>query len=110
LTNPLQRGCYEGLAINTIAMPLDQANGSTMVMFFFMVGPFFLVGPVLSWRKRYVQNYVFAFCACGWGLVLFRNIWAGKVCFYVFMFFENKPVDTLLPVYKRAFLHARFQT
>jgi hypothetical protein len=52
LTNPLQRGCREELAIDTIAMPLDQANGSTMVMFFFRVGPFFLVGPVLSWRKR----------------------------------------------------------
>jgi hypothetical protein len=95
-TNPLQRGCREGLAINTIAMPLDQVNGSTMVMFFFTVCPFFLVGPVLSWRKRYVQNYVFAFCACGWGLVLFRIFLAEKVCFYVFMFFENEPVDTLL--------------
>jgi hypothetical protein len=40
-TNPLQRGFCEGLAINTIAMPLDQANGSTMVMLFFRVGPFF---------------------------------------------------------------------
>jgi hypothetical protein len=39
-TNPLQKGCHEGLAINTIAMPLDQANGSTMVMLFFRVGPF----------------------------------------------------------------------
>jgi hypothetical protein len=94
LTNPLQRGCREGLAINTIAMPLDQAKGSTMVMFFLRVDPFF-VGPVLSWHERYVQNYVFAFCACGWGLVLFGNFWEGKVCFYVFMFFENKPVDTL---------------
>jgi hypothetical protein len=83
-----------GLVINTIAMPLDQANGST-VMFFFRVGPYFLVGPVLSWHERYVQNYVLAFCACGWGLVLFRNFGAGKVCFYVFMFFENEPVDTL---------------
>jgi hypothetical protein len=76
-------------------MPLDQANGSTMVMFFFRVGAFFLVGPVLSWRERYVGNYVFAFCACGWGLVLFGNFWVGKVSFYVFMCFENKPVDTL---------------
>jgi hypothetical protein len=83
------------LAINTIAMPLDQANGSTMVMFFFRVGHFFLVGPVLSWRERFMRNYSFAFCACGWGLALFRNFWAGKVCFYVFMFFENEPVDTL---------------
>jgi hypothetical protein len=40
-TNPLRRGCREGLTINTIAMPLDQANGSTMVMFSFRVGPFF---------------------------------------------------------------------
>jgi hypothetical protein len=55
--------------------------------------PLFLVGPVSSWRERYVQNYVFAFCACGWGLVLFRNFRAGKVCFYVFMFPENEPVD-----------------
>jgi hypothetical protein len=40
LTNLLQRGCREGLAINAIAMPLDQANSSTMVMFFFRVGLF----------------------------------------------------------------------
>ncbi len=37
-TNPLCRDCCKKLAINTIAMPLDQANGSTMVMFFFRVG------------------------------------------------------------------------
>jgi hypothetical protein len=54
---------------------------------------FFLVGLVLSWRKRYVRNYVFAFCACGWGLVLSTKLLAGKVSFYVFMFFENEPVD-----------------
>jgi hypothetical protein len=95
LTNPLQRGCREGLAINTIAIPLDQANSFTMVMIFFRIGPLFLVGPVISWRERYVQNYVFAFWACGWGLVLFRNFWAGKVFFYVFMFFEKELVDTL---------------
>ncbi len=53
----------------------------------------FVIGPVLSWRKSYVQNYVFAFCTCGWGRVLFRIFWAGKVCFYVFMFPENEPVD-----------------
>jgi hypothetical protein len=58
--------------------------------------PLFLVSHVLSWRERYVQNYVFAFCACGWGLVLSTKLLAGKVCFYVFMFFENEPVDTLL--------------
>jgi hypothetical protein len=28
----LRRDCPERLVINTIAMPLDQANGSTMVM------------------------------------------------------------------------------
>jgi hypothetical protein len=55
--------------------------------------PLFLVCHVLSWRKRYVQNYVFAFCACGWGLVLSKKLLAGKVCFYVFMCFENEPVD-----------------
>jgi hypothetical protein len=55
-----------------------------------------VVGPVLSWRERYVRNYVFAFCACGWGGVLFRNLLAGKVCFCVFVFPENKPVDTAL--------------
>jgi hypothetical protein len=90
-TNPLQRGCREGLAINTIAMPLDQANGSTMVMFFLGLAvdvlPFFVVGPVLSWRKRYVQNYipryVFEFCACGWSRVLFRTLLAER---YVFVF------------------------
>jgi hypothetical protein len=41
------------------------------------------VSPVLFWHERYVQNYVFAFCACGWGWVLFRNFFAGKGCFYV---------------------------
>ena len=55
------------------------------------------VGPVLFWHKRYVRNYVFACCACGWGWVLFRNyLLAGKVCFCVFVFPENKPVDTAL--------------
>jgi hypothetical protein len=58
--------------------------------------PLFVVSPVSSWRKRYVQNYVFAFCACGWGQVLFRIFLAGQVCFYVFMFPENKPVDKAL--------------
>ncbi len=58
--------------------------------------PLFLIGHVLSWRERYVQNYVFAFCACGWGLVLSTKLLAGKVCFYVFMLFENKPVDKAL--------------
>jgi hypothetical protein len=57
----------------------------------------FVVGPVLSWRERYVQNYVFAFCASGWGRVLFKNFWAGKVCFCVFVFPENKPVDITRP-------------
>jgi hypothetical protein len=58
-TNRLQRGCRTGLAINTIAMPLDQANGSTMVMFFFRVGPIFLVGHVISLlvRRKYRTIY-----------------------------------------------------
>ncbi len=60
--------------------------------------PLFLVGHVLSWHESYVQNYVFAFCACGWGLVLSTKLLAGKVCFYVFMCFENKPVDKALVV------------
>ena len=29
---PSRRGCHKGVAINTIAMPLDSANGSTMVI------------------------------------------------------------------------------
>jgi hypothetical protein len=58
--------------------------------------PLFLVGHVLSWCERYVRNYVFAFCACEWGLVLSTKLLAGKVCFYVFMCFENKPVDKAL--------------
>jgi hypothetical protein len=65
-------------------------NGSTMVMFFFRVAvdaPPFFSQPCLSWHERYVQNYVFAFCACGWGLVLSTKLLVGKVCFYVFMFF-----------------------
>ncbi len=55
--------------------------------------PPFLVGHVLSWCKRYVWNYVFAFCASGWGLLLSTKLLAGKVCVYVLCFFENKPVD-----------------
>ncbi len=58
-----------------------------------MTCPIFLVCHVLSWHKRYVQNYVFAFCACGWSLVLSTKLLAGKLCFHVFMCFENKPVD-----------------
>jgi hypothetical protein len=58
--------------------------------------PLFLVCHVLSWRERYMRNYVFAFYACGWGLVLSTKLLAGKVCFYVFMCFENKPVDKAL--------------
>jgi hypothetical protein len=45
-------------------------------------------------RISAVTHYVFAFCACGWGSVLFRNCWAGELCFYVFMFPENEPMDT----------------
>ncbi len=30
-------------------------------------------------------RYVFAFCACGRGRVLFRNSLSGNVCFYVFI-------------------------
>jgi hypothetical protein len=56
----------------------------------------FVVGPVLSWHDRYVQNYVFAFCACGWCQVLFRNLLAEKVCLCDFVFPENKPVDIAL--------------
>jgi hypothetical protein len=67
------------------------ANGSTMVMFFFsgwrLMRPLFLVCHVLSWHERYVQNYVFAFCACGWGLVLSTKLLAGKVCFLCFYVF-----------------------
>jgi hypothetical protein len=59
--------------------------------------PLFLVSHVLSWCKRYVQKNSFAFCACGWGLVLSTKLLAGKVCFYFFMFFEDEPVDTLSP-------------
>jgi hypothetical protein len=44
--------------------------------------------------------FVFAFCACKWGLVLSTKLLAGKVCFYVFMCFENKPVDKALGLMK----------
>ncbi len=85
---PLQRGCREGLAINTIAMPLDQASSSTMVMFFFRVGTFFLVGPVLSWRERYLCAKLCFCILCLWmGSSTFREFLGGKVmflCFYVF--------------------------
>jgi hypothetical protein len=39
-------------------------------------------------------NYDFDFCACGWGGVLSRIFWAGKVWFYDFMIPGNEPVDT----------------
>jgi hypothetical protein len=45
-------------------------------------------------------RYVFAFCACGRGGVLSRNLLAGNISFYVFMFPENKPVGTLLSMMK----------
>jgi hypothetical protein len=36
------------------------------------------------------------------GSSTFQEFWGGKgTFFYVFMFFENKPVDTLLEVSKR---------
>jgi hypothetical protein len=53
----------------------------------------FVVGPVYLGAKGMYKAIVFLFCACGWDLVLFRIFWVGKVCFYVFVFFENKPVD-----------------
>ncbi len=43
--------------------------------------PLFLFTPVLSWRERYVRNYVFAFCACGWGLVhTFHRYFGAGIC------------------------------
>jgi hypothetical protein len=38
LNQPIAKRLPRGFAINTIAMLLEQANGSTMVMFFFRVG------------------------------------------------------------------------
>ncbi len=70
----------------------------------------FVIGPVLSLCERYVRNYVFAFCACGWGRVLFRNFWAGKVCFCVFVFPENKPVDITLASSQGLHPHQHFVT
>ncbi len=61
--------------------------------------PFFSL-PCLSWRERYVQNYVSAFCACGWGLVLSTKLLAGKVCFYVFMYLCTGFSQNLLAVHK----------
>ncbi len=73
-------------------------NGSTMVMFFLGLAvdaPPFFSWPCFILARKVCAKYVFAFCACGWALVLSTKLLAGKVCFYVFMFFENKPVDTL---------------
>jgi hypothetical protein len=48
-------------------------------------------------RQNYEYwNYDFDFCACGWGRVLSRFFWPGKVWFYDFMIPGNEPVDTAL--------------
>jgi hypothetical protein len=39
-TNPLQRGGCKGVALNTAAMPLDRANGPTMVVLIFLLSLF----------------------------------------------------------------------
>ncbi len=36
----LQRGGREGVALNTVAMPLDPANGPTIVVFIFLLKSF----------------------------------------------------------------------
>ncbi len=59
------------------------------------VGVFAPAKNQLSSFSNY-QSYVFAFCACGRGRVLSRNLLAGKVGFCVFVFPETKPVDMTL--------------
>jgi hypothetical protein len=64
--------------------------------------PLFVVGPVFSWCKIYSRNYyVFAFCACGRGRVLSRNLLVGKVCFCVFVFPENETCGHSLTPWRR---------
>ncbi len=83
-TNPLQRGCHEGLAVNTIAMPLDQANGSTMVMFFFRVGPFLQSALFYLGAKGMCEKTMFLHFVPVDGVEYFSGIcWRER---YVFVF------------------------
>jgi hypothetical protein len=71
--------------VNTIAMPLDRQTASPWWHFFLDGCCHMYVctfAPLLSWCERYVQNYVFASCACGRGQYFF----GGKgmfLCFHV---------------------------
>jgi hypothetical protein len=94
-TSPLQRGCHKGLANNTIAMPLDQANGSTMFMFFFRVGPFLFSWPCFILAQKVCAKLCFCILCLWMGSSTFQEFLGGKGMFLCFYVFENKPVDTL---------------
>ncbi len=75
------------------------ANGSAMVMFFFWAAvdaPPFFSRPCFILARKVCAKLCFCMLCLWMGSSTFHEIVAGKVCFYVFMFFENKPVDTLL--------------
>jgi hypothetical protein len=78
-------------------MLLDQANGSTMVMFFLGLvvdaNPF-CSRPCFILAQKVCAKLCFCILCLWMGLSTFHEIVGGKGK-YVFMFFENKPVDTL---------------
>jgi hypothetical protein len=64
-----------------------------------LMRPIFLVGPVLPWHERYVQNFCFCMLCLWMGSSTFQEFLGGKgmfLCFYVFMLFENESVDKAL--------------
>jgi hypothetical protein len=82
-------------------MLINQANGSTMVMFLLglaVEAPSFVVGPLFypDAKGMCKTRYVFAFLCLWMGLSTFQEFLGRKgmfLCFYVFMFSESKPVD-----------------
>ncbi len=98
-TNPLRRGCRERLAIYTIAMPVDQANGSTMVMFFLGlavdVPPFCSRPCFILARKVCAKLGMFLHFVPVDRVSTFKEFVGRKRMFLCFYVSRNKPVDTL---------------
>ncbi len=75
------------------------ANGSTMVMFFFRVAvdaPPFFSWPCFILARKVCAKICFCILCLWMGSSTFYEIVGGKGMFYIFMFFENEPVHTLL--------------